>query len=73
MEGAHFLQQQLPELVSSKPTALTIRTRPSTLRVSLSHQEAYTSLLFLFIRGQTEWKAQSQKTNQTDHMDHSFV
>jgi len=25
------------------------------------------------IRGQTEWKAQSQKTNQNDHVDHSFV
>ena len=31
------------------------------------------SLLSLFIRRQTEWKPQSQKTNQTDHMDHSLV
>ena len=23
--------------------------------------------------GQTEWKPQSQKTNQTDHMDYSLV
>ena len=37
---------------------------------SLSHQEASTSLLSLCIRGQTEWKPQSQKTNQTDHVDH---
>ena len=31
------------------------------------------SLLTLSIRGQTEWKPQSQKTNQTDLMDHSLV
>ena len=36
-------------------------------------QEASVSLLFLSIRGQLEWKPQSQKTNQTDHMDHSLV
>ena len=35
------------------------------------HQEASTSLLSSSIRGQTEWKAQSQKTNQTYYMDHS--
>ena len=29
--------------------------------------------LLIFVRGQTEWKSQSQKTNQTDHMDHSLV
>ena len=40
--------------------------------VSLSHQEASISLLSLSIRGQTEWKPESQKTNQTDHMDHSL-
>ena len=38
-----------------------------------SHQEASTSLLFLSIRGQTDWKPQSQRTNQTDRMDHSLV
>ena len=31
------------------------------------------SLLSLSIRGQTEWKPQSQKDNKTDHMDHSLV
>ena len=41
--------------------------------VSPSHQEAYTSLLSLPIRGQTKWKPQSQKTNQTDHLDHSLA
>ena len=38
--------------------------------VSLSQQEASISLLSLSVRGQTEWKPQSQKTNQTDPMDH---
>ena len=41
--------------------------------VSLSHQEASISLFFSSIRGQREWKPQSQKTNQSDHMDHSLV
>ena len=31
------------------------------------------SLLSLSIRGQTEWKSQSQKTNQTDHIEHNLV
>ena len=46
---------------------------PVSPSVSLSHQEASISLLFFSIRGQTEWKPQSQKTNQTDHRDHSSV
>ena len=29
--------------------------------------------LQIAVRGQAEWKPQSQKTNQTDHMDHSLV
>ena len=41
--------------------------------VSLSHQEASIRLLFLFIRGQTEWKPQSQRTKQTAHMDRGLV
>ena len=41
--------------------------------VSLSHQEGSVSLFSFFIRGQTEWKPQSQTTNQSDHMDHSFI
>ena len=39
---------------------------PVTLSVSLSHQEASESLLSSSIRGQTDWKLQSQKTNQSD-------
>ena len=46
---------------------------PVSLSVSLSHQEASISLLSFSIRGQTEWKPQSQKTNQSDHRDHSLV
>ena len=40
---------------------------------SPSHQEACTSFLSSSIRGQTEWKPQSQNTNQTDHRDHNLV
>ena len=50
-----------------------VRTRPSFPLVSLSHQEASISLLSFSIRGQTDRKPQSQKTNQSDHMDHSLV
>ena len=46
---------------------------PVSPTVSISYQEASISLLYLSFRGQTEWKPQSQKTNQTDHMDHSLV
>ena len=40
---------------------------------SPSHWEASTSLLPSSIRRQTEWKPQSQKAYQNDHVDHSFV
>ena len=40
--------------------------------VSLSHQETFISLLSFSIRGHTDWKPQSQKTNQSNHMDHSL-
>ena len=53
--------------------ALPIRTRPSVPSVSLSHQAPSISLLSFSIRGQTDWHPQSQKTNQSDHMDHSLV
>ena len=46
---------------------------PDTLTASPFYQEVSTSLLSLFVRGQTEWKPQSQKTNQTDHLDYSLV
>ena len=41
--------------------------------VSLSHEEASISLFSLSLRGQTEWKPQSQKTSQTYRMDHSLA
>ena len=46
---------------------------PVSPTVSLFHQEASINFLSLSIRGQTEWKPQSQTTNQTNHMDHSLV
>ena len=46
---------------------------PVSPSVSLSHQEASVSLLSFSIRGQTDWKPQSQKNSQSDHMDHSLV
>ena len=46
---------------------------PVSPSVSLSYQEASISLLSFSIRGQAEWKPQSQKTNQSDCMDHSLV
>ena len=39
----------------------------------LSHQEASISLLSFSIRGQTERKPQSQKTNRSDFMDNNFA
>ena len=41
--------------------------------VSLSHQETSISFLSFSIRGQKGWKTQSQKTNQSDYMDHNLV
>ena len=41
--------------------------------LNLSHQEASISLLSLSLRGNADWKTQTQKTNQTDHLDHSLV
>ena len=46
---------------------------PVSPSISLYHQEVSMSLLSFSIRGQTEWKPQSQKTNQSDHMDHSLI
>ena len=46
---------------------------PVSLLVSFSHQEASISLLSLSIKGRQNEKPQSQKTNQSDHMDHSLV
>ena len=46
---------------------------PVSPSVSFSHQEASISLLSFSIRGQTDWKPQSQKTNRSDHMDHSLT
>ena len=57
------------DLLSMDPP---IRTRSSFL-LRQSHQEASISLLSFSIRGQTDRKPQSQKTNQSDQRDHSLV
>ena len=46
---------------------------PVSSSVSLSHHKASISLLSFSIRGQTVWKPQLQKPNQSSHMDHSLV
>ena len=46
---------------------------PDSSIASPSHQEASTSRLSLYIRRQTDWKQQLQKTNQIDHWDHRLV
>ena len=51
---------------------------PTTTRPSFPWSQSLPSGNFhkplsLSVRGQTERKLQSQKTNQTDHMDHSLV
>ena len=46
---------------------------PVSPSASLSHQETSISLLSLSLRGQTEWKPQSKKTIQTDHMGHNHA
>ena len=48
------------------------KRQPTKLIFAMIHQESSTSFLSLSIRGQTEWKSQSQKTNQSNHMDHSL-
>ena len=45
----------------------------STGEMQLAGVDNSINLLSLFIRKQTELKPQSQKTNQSDHRDHSLV
>ena len=52
---------------------LITRARPSFPHSQSRCQEACTILLSSSIRQQTEWKPQSQKTNQMGHIDHSLV
>ena len=46
---------------------------PDFPTASPSNQEASTNCLSFSIRGETEWTPQSQKINQTDHVNHSLV
>ena len=70
-------QQEGTQPVSSQKIGLKIyrpsEQNPVSPSVSLSHQEASISFLSFSIRGQTEWKPQSQKTKQSDHLDHNLV
>ena len=50
-----------------------IRTRPRFFHSQSLPWGSLHKPLILIFPGQTEWKPQSQKTNQTDHMDHSLV
>ena len=56
-----------------KKTINKAKWQPTKFIFAMIHQEASTSFLSSSIRGQTEWKSQSQKTNQTNHMGHSLV
>ena len=46
-------------------------TRPSFPHSQSPSPGSFYKPLILILWGQTEWKPQSQKTNRTDHMDHS--
>ena len=63
-------ENQIKDLLGTAPL---VRARPDSPTASPSHQEACINLLSFSIRGQTEWKPQSQKTKQTGHTDHSLV
>ena len=71
------VHHQLQELAQSHVHQVGDAIQPSSSSViptaSPSHQEASTSLLSSPIRGQTKWKPQSKKANQTDHLDHSLA
>ena len=73
MEGTNPSHQEKIGLNFYWAWSCTSNHDPVSPTVSISHLEISISLLSLFIRGQKEWKPQSQKTNQTDHMDHSLV
>ena len=60
----------IKDLLSMAPP---IRPRPNFPLVSLSHQKASISLLSLSIRGQTECKPESQKTNPSAQIDCGHV
>ena len=49
-----------------------IKARPRICHSQPLLSGSFHKLLSLPIRGQTEWKPQWQKTNQTDHLDHSL-
>ena len=65
-----FWSRKLIEDLLSMPCS--IKQDPVSPTTIPSHHEASPSLLSFSIRGQTEWKPQSQETNQTDPMITAF-
>ena len=64
------IENWIKDLLNLAPS---IRTRPSFPLSQSLPSGSFHSLLSFSIRGQTEWKPQSQETNQSDHMDHGLV
>ena len=60
----------IKDLLSMAPP---IKTKPSFPLSQFLPLGSFHKPLILLLRGQTEWKPQSQKTNQSDHMYHSPV
>ena len=60
----------IKDLLSMAPP---IRTRLSFPLSQSLPSGSFHKPLILSTRGQTDWKPPSQKTNQSDHMDHSLV
>ena len=64
------IENWIKDILSMAPPIRTILNLPLS---HLSHQQVSISLFSFSIRGKTDWNPQSQKTNQSDHMDHSLV
>jgi len=78
-QGFLFLFSPISQFFASGGHSIGASTSESVLPVNIQYwlplglTEASTSLLSLSLRGQREWKPWLQKTNQTDHLNHSFV
>ena len=82
--GGHYLRLNYREGTQPDPStenwinnlqgmALPIRAKPKFLHRQSHPSGSFYKPLSLSSKRQTEWKPQSQETNQTDNMDHSFV
>ena len=71
-EGTQLHQSTESWIKDLGSMALPIRTRPSIpLSQSILSGSCHKPLILLHLRA--DWKSQSQKTNQSNHMDHSLV